>query len=495
MASTERSPKRIPSSRPPTLEELAAKLNKPLGPISSTSNSRQNILASLRSRTNPSSATSPGAASPDSASGQQPPSIDVLVDSTAAASLEDDKKKTAGDESSGTSSQFKDKAPRGYKNIPSLDAIAGRLARSRTETASTTTAPSDKEGASAAMAKASTAPDASAAAAPAAAAGTKSPEVEEGEIDEDHAAQGENESHPLQHTWTLFHDSKTRLQPPAAPGGDHGPQSPYVHPPNTATGEYEAGLQRVGEFNTVEDFCRLFNWLKPPSQLEKNSNYHLFKDGIKPMWEDPANAQGGKWVLTMRSNPELVDRCWTWLTMALVGEELDERDEVCGAVVSLRAKIDRIQLWLRTKDDIERINSIGKKLVKLLDLGGESGIGLEFQYNTDDRPTHTKFISIVPANQSGSFFRSRNPNTGPMSASADGSDAPPVSAPGYGGFGGGGMGSFSTGGGSNWRGKGGFQGGALGGGGGKSSSAFLSHNRSTSASGSANGGATNTTQG
>ncbi|KAG8969526.1 hypothetical protein FRB90_010729, partial [Tulasnella sp. 427] len=188
------------------------------------------------------------------------------------------------------------------------------------------------------------------------------------------------------------------------------------------------------------------------------------------MWEDPANAQGGKWVLTMRSNPELVDRCWAWLTMALVGEELDERDEVCGAVVSLRAKIDRIQLWLRTKDDIERINSIGKKLVKLLDLSGESGIGLEFQYNTDDRPTHTKFISIAPANQSGSFFRSRNQNSGPASASADGSDAPPASAPGFGGFGGGGMGSFSTGG-SAWRGgRGGLQGGALAGGSGSNRS-------------------------
>jgi hypothetical protein len=65
--------------------------------------------------------------------------------------------------------------------------------------------------------------------------------------------------------------------------------------------------------------------------------------------------------------------------MALVGEELDERDEVCGAVVSLRARIERIQVWLRSKDDVERINSIGKKLVKLLDIGEDSGIGLEFQ--------------------------------------------------------------------------------------------------------------------
>jgi hypothetical protein len=33
----------------------------------------------------------------------------------------------------------------------------------------------------------------------------------------------------------------------------------------------------------------------------------------------------------MRANPELLDRCWSWLAMALVGEELDERDEICGA--------------------------------------------------------------------------------------------------------------------------------------------------------------------
>ena len=65
--------------------------------------------------------------------------------------------------------------------------------------------------------------------------------------------------------------------------------------------------------------------------------------------------------------------------MALVGEELDEGDEICGAVVSLKNKIDRIQLWIRGKDDVERVNSIGRKLVKLLDVGEADGIGLEFQ--------------------------------------------------------------------------------------------------------------------
>jgi translation initiation factor 4E len=184
------------------------------------------------------------------------------------------------------------------------------------------------------------------------------------------------------------------------------PSTPYSatapgNPPLTSNPEgaaYEAGLTVVGEFKTVsicylwpmlvykvlcyfqvEGFCRYFNWLKPPSKLERSSNYHLFKDGIKPMWEDTANANGGKWVMTIKSNPQLLDRCWSWLAMALVGEELDEKDEICGAVVSLRAKIDRIQLWTRGKDDVESINSLGKKLVKLLDVADEPGIGLEFQ--------------------------------------------------------------------------------------------------------------------
>lgn len=143
--------------------------------------------------------------------------------------------------------------------------------------------------------------------------------------------------------------------------------------------EYEAGLTLIGEFDTVETFCRYFNWLKLPSRLERNSNYHIFKSGIKPMWEDPANANGGKWVLTMKNNPQLLDRCWSWLAMALVGEDLDDGDEICGAVVSLRSKVDRIQLWTRSKEDVEKINSIGRKLVKLLDVSEADGIGLEFQ--------------------------------------------------------------------------------------------------------------------
>ncbi|KAJ7638318.1 translation initiation factor eIF 4e-like domain-containing protein [Roridomyces roridus] len=270
----------------------------------------------------------------------------------------------------------------GYKNIPSLDAITARLQKTRALSVDGTAKPP------------------------------------EAEMIEDPKTPGfpmKAPEHPLEYPWTIYHDTKTKPHTAAAP------QAASPAPtPTSAEGfvpestDYEAGLTVVGEFSTVEEFCRYFNWLKPPSQLERNSNYHLFKSGIKPMWEDEANANGGKWVLTMKNNPALLDRCWNWLAMALVGEELEEgHDIICGAVVSLRSKVDRIQVWTRSKDDVERLNAIGKKLVKLLDVSEADGIGLEFQYNTDDRPLPNRFISIQPAMPLSSYRPTFQPNNGP----------------------------------------------------------------------------------
>ncbi|CAG8705781.1 9641_t:CDS:2, partial [Dentiscutata erythropus] len=140
-------------------------------------------------------------------------------------------------------------------------------------------------------------------------------------------------THPLQHSWTMYYDSKPVMTP--------GPKTP------TGMLSYEENLQTI--------------------------------DKIKPMWEDPANANGGKWVISMR-NPPLLDRCWTWLVCALVGEELDENDDICGAVMSRRIRGDRIAVWVRDKDNVGVINGIGRRLLKILDLQNEKGIGMDFQY-------------------------------------------------------------------------------------------------------------------
>ncbi|KAG8716866.1 hypothetical protein FRC08_008658 [Ceratobasidium sp. 394] len=316
-------------------------------------------------------------------------------------------------------------APRGYKNVPSLDAIAGRIKARE----------SAKEKEVGAETGAGTGIEV-----PAVAVEHVEHEVEPGEVEEDKPKVDLSELHPLRHKWTFYFDAK---QPPPRPTGESTPV-PYT-PSNTESGEYEAGLNIVGKFKTVEDFCRLFNWVKPPSKLERSSNYHLFKSDIKPMWEDPANANGGKWVITMRNNPVLLDRCWSWLAMGLVGQELDDKDDIiCGAVVSLRSKIDRIQLWIRQKDDVERVNAVGKRLVKLLDLEKEPGIQLEFQFNSDERAPASKYISIMPPQAQ---FR-RGPET-PQDGGFFGSSGGPGRGGAFGAFGqgrgafGGGRGSYT----------------------------------------------------
>ncbi|KAJ7781892.1 translation initiation factor eIF 4e-like domain-containing protein, partial [Mycena maculata] len=195
----------------------------------------------------------------------------------------------------------------------------------------------------------------------------------------------ESPEHPLEYPWTIYHDTKTKVPFSQAPV-----PGLVAHPPEST--DHEARLTVAGEFSTIKEFCHYF---KPPSVLKRNLNSHLFKAGIKPTWEDEVNPNGGKSVLTMKNNPVLLDRCWNWLAMALVSKELKEGyDLICGAVVSLRSKVDRIQVWTRSKDDLEKLNGIRKKLIKLLDVSEADRFGIEFLYSTDDCPLPNKFLSL-----------------------------------------------------------------------------------------------------
>ena len=43
--------------------------------------------------------------------------------------------------------------------------------------------------------------------------------------------------------------------------------------------------------------------------------------------------------------------CFLCQLMALVGEQFDEADEICGVVASVRPKQDKLSLWTRTKSN------------------------------------------------------------------------------------------------------------------------------------------------
>lgn len=48
---------------------------------------------------------------------------------------------------------------------------------------------------------------------------------------------------------------------------------------------YAENLKFIGRFGSVEQFWSLYSHLVRPSELTAYSDFHLFKHGIKPMWE------------------------------------------------------------------------------------------------------------------------------------------------------------------------------------------------------------------
>jgi len=103
-----------------------------------------------------------------------------------------------------------------------------------------------------------------------------------------------------------------------------------------------------------------------PNDLPNTSDYHLFKNGIKPMWEDDANKHGGKWIVRMRKG--LASKYWEDLVLAIIGEQFQVGDELCGAVVSIRFQEDIISIWNRSAESTVVKSIIYETLKRVLSL-------------------------------------------------------------------------------------------------------------------------------
>merc|ERR1719367_1860329 len=82
--------------------------------------------------------------------------------------------------------------------------------------------------------------------------------------------------HPLKTSWTLWYFKRM-------------------------TNNWEQDQREIASFQSVEDFWAVINHIKEPSLLVNGCDYSVFRTGIKPMWEDPANRNGGRWVVIKKT--------------------------------------------------------------------------------------------------------------------------------------------------------------------------------------------------
>ena len=144
-----------------------------------------------------------------------------------------------------------------------------------------------------------------------------------------------------------------------------------------AANPYENSIKTICTVSTVEEFWQVYNHLRRPSDLPTTTDYHFFRGGVKPTWEDPNNAKGGKWIVRLPKG--LASRYWEEVVLALIGGQFSgvPDGEITGLVISVRYSEDILGVWNRTAGDREITERIRDAIKKVLQL--PSNASLEYK--------------------------------------------------------------------------------------------------------------------
>eukprot|EP01063_Lacrimia_lanifica_P013987 TRINITY_DN2059_c1_g2_i1.p1 TRINITY_DN2059_c1_g2~~TRINITY_DN2059_c1_g2_i1.p1 ORF type:complete len:773 (+),score=271.30 TRINITY_DN2059_c1_g2_i1:119-2437(+) len=146
------------------------------------------------------------------------------------------------------------------------------------------------------------------------------------------------EDEDLEDRWTLWFD---KVLPQSAVNealeGDE---------PDTKQLHNDGCIVELASFKRLIEFWEYWTSLRV-EHLRVGCNVRVFKSGIKPVAVDPANVQGGKWVV--RGVPqEKRSSLWGEMVTMIVSRKVDEYTgmAVHGGVFSTRDDGDSMQLWV-----------------------------------------------------------------------------------------------------------------------------------------------------
>tara|TARA_A100001015_G_scaffold315616_1_gene427871 strand:+ start:5413 stop:5889 length:477 start_codon:yes stop_codon:yes gene_type:complete len=128
--------------------------------------------------------------------------------------------------------------------------------------------------------------------------------------------------HPLKSTWTL-----------------------YLHLPNETDWSINS-YKKILTIQYVEELIELYNFIT--NKMIISCMFFLMKGNIKPMWEDPANCNGG--AFSYKINHKISYSIWKTITYLAIGEQLDNTDNniITGITISPKKNFSIIKVWVNT---------------------------------------------------------------------------------------------------------------------------------------------------
>lgn len=117
-------------------------------------------------------------------------------------------------------------------------------------------------------------------------------------------------------------------------GGQNVHWSEYLHP--------------LHSFDTIESFYRLLHSIEHLRSLLKGCRYYVFREGIKPLWEDPSVKNGQMVAIEMDKSPEnteIIEQKWQDIIIPCLNEEFGS--DIVGIEFSSRVDTWRVSSWVK----------------------------------------------------------------------------------------------------------------------------------------------------
>ena len=151
--------------------------------------------------------------------------------------------------------------------------------------------------------------------------------------------------------------------------------------------EYENQVKKIAEFDSIEDFWAIFQHLRKLDSCKPGIEFQMFKDPVKPMWEDENNKNGGRITIKLRKGFTTI--IWEEMIFALIGDVLPKeiKDEINGIVVTSRKDFNTLQIWIKNYET-KTNNNIESCIRDLLQIPPE--VILEFKKFFGDSKSNWK---------------------------------------------------------------------------------------------------------
>jgi translation initiation factor 4E len=159
------------------------------------------------------------------------------------------------------------------------------------------------------------------------------------------------------------------------------------------TPNWAENIKEIVDVSYVEDFWSVLTRMNTPSMMTQMGDLTFFKKGIRPMWEDQENKNGGSWLHQINTGhpnqPQQfkqhkhvdIDEFWVDSLLALIGDSFcgpnpftppnssndggDDLvdDHVCDSIAGIyachRAKAWKLALWTKNYKDEKTTRLIG----------------------------------------------------------------------------------------------------------------------------------------